>query len=142
MAESISLAASLVALAGFASQTSKSLYETIDSFNSSKRAIRELRGELEALNYELQALQQVAAGNEKTFETLKLPLLRCAKICRQFEDMINQVSTDQQHTSLGDWAKLQYMGSDISHFKNTLAGYRATIKIAIRGSTLYVQGST
>ena len=139
MAEPVSLAASLVTLAGFAFQTSKSLYEAVDGLKSSKRTIRELREELEALNHALDALQKLAADNEKALETLKLPLLRCAKICREFGDVINKISTpDQQRTSFRDWAKLQYMGSDITHIKNTLAGYKATINIAIGGATLYV----
>jgi hypothetical protein len=95
--------------------------------------------ELQALNHALEALQQLAADNEKALKALKLPLLRCAKICRDFEDVINRFSThsDQQRTSFRDWAKLQYMGSDITHLKNTLAGYKATINIAIGGATLY-----
>lgn len=140
MADPLSLASSLVALAGFAFQTSKSLYQVIDSFKSSKRAIRELREELEALDHALEALQQVAADNETALAALKLPLLRCAKICREFEDVINQffARSDQQHTSFRDWAKLSYMGSDITHLKTTIAGYKATIGIALGGATLYV----
>jgi hypothetical protein len=135
----LSLASSLVALAGFAFQTSKSLYQVIDSFKISKRAIRE-REELEALDHALEALQQVAADNETALAALKLPLLSCAKIRREFEDVINQffARSDQQRTSFRDWAKLSYMGSDITHLKASIAGYKATIGIALGGATLYL----
>jgi hypothetical protein len=42
MAEAIGLASSLVALAGFAFQASKSLYQVLESFKSTKRTVHEL----------------------------------------------------------------------------------------------------
>lgn len=79
MAEPLSITSSLVALASFAFQTSKSLYQFVDSFQSSKRNIPELREELEVLSGALEALREGASENEKALTTLKLPLLRCAR---------------------------------------------------------------
>jgi hypothetical protein len=140
MADPLSVAASLVALATFAFQSSISLYQLVDSFKSSKRAIRELREELEALAHTLEDLQKVAVENETTLAALKLPLRRCAKICQDFESNIRRAfpKKDEQGSGFRDWAKLNYLGSDITDVKNSLAGYKLTICIALGGATLYV----
>lgn len=138
MAEALGLASSLVALAGFAFQASKSLYQVLESFKSTKRTVRELRHELEALNQVIEELQKVAADHEKDLSTLKLPLLRCGKTCEEFEDVIEKCAprSDVQRTRIIEWARLQYMGGDISNLKATLSGYKATISIALGGATL------
>jgi hypothetical protein len=140
MADPLSVAASLVALATLAFQSSISLCQSVDSFKSSKRVIRELREELEALAHTLEDLQKVAVENETTLAALKLPLLRCAKICRDFESVVRRVfpKMDQQGRAFRDWAKLNYLGNDITDVKNSLAGYKLTICIALGGATLYV----
>ncbi|KAL6229469.1 hypothetical protein BDW75DRAFT_97572 [Aspergillus navahoensis] len=138
MAEAIGLASSLAALAGFAFQASKSLYQVLESFKSTKRTVRELRHELDALNQVIEELQKVAVDHEKDLSTLKLPLLRCGKTCEEFEDAIEKCAprSDVQRTRIIEWARLQYMGGDISNLKATLSGYKATISIALGGATL------
>ncbi|KAE8138871.1 hypothetical protein BDV38DRAFT_291896 [Aspergillus pseudotamarii] len=137
MAEPLSLASSLLALAGFAFQTTKSLYQVIESFRSSKRAIRELRFEVESLTQALASLEKASAENEAELRALKLPLLRCGKTCKEFEEVIIKCTSHsrEQRTSFRDWAKLQYMGGDIADLRTTLAGYKATINIALGGAT-------
>ncbi|KAB8225206.1 hypothetical protein BDV33DRAFT_164630 [Aspergillus novoparasiticus] len=137
MAEPLSLASSVLALAGFAFQTTKSLYQVIESFKSSKRAIRELRCEVESLTQALASLEKASADNETQLTALKLPLLRCGKICKEFEEVIIKCTSHsrEQRTSFRDWAKLQYMGGDIEDLRTTLAGYKATINIALGGAT-------
>lgn len=56
MADPISIASGLLALAGFALQSSKSLYKTVESFRSSQRTMHELEDELEALDGVLRSL--------------------------------------------------------------------------------------
>ncbi|KAH8688862.1 hypothetical protein BGW36DRAFT_352992 [Talaromyces proteolyticus] len=137
MADPLSVTASVVALAGFAFQTSKSLYQAVESFKSSKRAIRELRDEVESLTGVLETLTQIAVEYEDQLKSLKLPLLRCGKACREFEETINKcvAHAGGQRTSFRDWARLQYMGGDIADLKTTLAGYKSTINVAIGGAT-------
>ncbi|KAE8381498.1 hypothetical protein BDV26DRAFT_78010 [Aspergillus bertholletiae] len=137
MAEPLSLASSLIALAAFAFQTSKSLYQVIESFKSTKRAIRELRFEVESLSQALITLEKAAVENEEQLIALKLPLLRCGKTCQEFEEIINRCTAHSrdQRTSFRDWAKLQYMGGDIADLRTTIAGYKATINIALGGAT-------
>ncbi|OGM41919.1 hypothetical protein ABOM_009807 [Aspergillus bombycis] len=137
MAEALSLASSLVALAAFAFQTSKSLYQVVESFKSTKRVIRDLRFEIESLTQALATLEKAAVDNEAQLMALKLPLLRCGKTCKEFEGVINRCTSHSrdQRTSFRDWAKLQYMGGDITDLRTALAGYKATINIALGGAT-------
>lgn len=138
MAEAVGLASSLVTLAGFAFQASKSLHQVLESFKSTKRTVRELRHELDALNQVIEELQKVAVDHEKDLSTLKLPLLRCGKTCQEFKDVIEKCAprSDGQRTRIIEWARLQYMGGNISNLKATLSGYKATISIALGGATL------
>jgi hypothetical protein len=133
MADPISTASGLLALAVFAFKSSQVLYQVVASFQSNQRIVRELREELEALDGVLQALQETAADTDADFAMLKLPLLRCGKACQDFEAVIVKCTAHSggSRTSFRDWAKLRYMGDDIVGFKNMLAGYKSTIAIAL-----------
>ncbi|OJJ78478.1 uncharacterized protein ASPGLDRAFT_112633, partial [Aspergillus glaucus CBS 516.65] len=63
MADFFSIAFSLVALVGFAFQTSKALHLKVESSKSSKRMIRELGYELESLIQAVETLEQAAKDN-------------------------------------------------------------------------------
>jgi Fungal N-terminal domain of STAND proteins len=133
MAEPISLASGLLTLVVFAIKSSKTLYESVESFQNNRRIVRELGEELEALNGVLQSLHETATNSSVDFTALKLPLLRCGKACKEFEVVIAKVTAHSGGTksSFRDWAKLKYMGEDIAGFKNMLAGYKSTIIIAL-----------
>ncbi|KAL8646083.1 MAG: hypothetical protein Q9226_007025 [Calogaya cf. arnoldii] len=133
MADPISLASGLVALTTFALQSSKTLFQAIESFKSNRKAIRDLREELEALNGVLRSLAETATGNETHLDALKLPLLRCGAACKDFEAVVIKCSahSDGSKTSFRDWAKLTYIGEDVTGFRNMLAGYKSTISIAL-----------
>lgn len=140
MVEPIGIASGALALATFALNSSVSLYQTVQSFQNNRREIRELREELEALRKVTKSLQELASEDEVRFEALRLPLLRCGKACTDFDQVIANCTkhSRESKTSFRDWVKLQYMGSDIAGFKNMLAGYKATINIAIADVNLYV----
>ena len=138
MADPISLASGLVALTTFALQSSKTLYQAIESFKSNRKAIRDLREELEALNGVLRSLAETATGNETHLDALKLPLLRCGAACKDFEAVVIKCSahSDGSKTSFRDWAKLTCMGEDVTGFRNVLAGYKSTISIALSDANI------
>jgi TolA-binding protein len=140
MGDPLSIASGVLTLSIFAFNSSVSLYQSVKSFQSNKKEIRELREELEALNNVIQSLQQFASKNKDQFKTLCLPLLRCGQACKDFEEVIVNCTkhSSGSKTSFRDWAKLQYLGSDIVGFKDMLAGYKATIGIAIGDINLYV----
>jgi chromosome segregation ATPase len=138
MGDPLSVASGVVALSGFALQASRSLYRTIEGFRNSKRAARELREEVQALSQTLETLEHVAAEYEVELSALKLPLLRCGAACKELSDRIEQCvkHSDGSRTSLRDWTRLQYLGEDITNYKNVLANYKATIDVALGGATL------
>ncbi|BCR98242.1 uncharacterized protein AKAW2_31561A [Aspergillus luchuensis] len=137
MADALSVASSLIALATFAFEASKSLYALVEGFKNTQRTVRELRYELESLTQVLGTLISAVMDNEAELASLKLPLLRCGKICSEFREIIRKcvAHSNGQRTSFRDWAKLQYMGGNIVDLKTTLAGYKATISIALGGAT-------
>jgi hypothetical protein len=140
MADPISVASGLLTLVTFGLKASTSLYQTIKGYNSHQRNVRELREELEALTSVLGSLSQAVADAEADFVALKIPLLRCGNACRDFEAIIVKCAghSGGPHTSFRDWARLKYMGDDVTGFKNMLAGYKSTITIALCNANLYV----
>jgi hypothetical protein len=123
----------VLALAVLAFQSSQVLYQTVASFQSHQRTMRQLKEELEALIGALEALQETAANPDIDLTMLRLPLVRCGKACKDFQAVIDKCTTHSggSKTSFRDWAKLRYMGDDIVAFKNMLAGYKSTIMIAL-----------
>ena len=138
MAEAIGIASGLLTLATFAFQSSVSLYQLIDSFQSNQRVIRELKEELEALDGVLQSLQQANGDDNPDLADLKLPLLRCGQACEDFKAVILKCTTHSSasRTSFRDWARLKYLGDNIAGFKNMIAGYKSTISIALANANL------
>jgi hypothetical protein len=139
MADPIGLASGLLALATFAFQASVTLFKTVQSYQSQPKRVRDLKDELEALSGVLRSLTETAyAANEEELSALNLPLLRCGKACGEFEQEIMKCSsrTSDSRASFRDWAKLKYMGDDIDGFRQSLAGYKSTIIIALTDANL------
>lgn len=87
----------------------------------------------------LQSPQSAVTDDIASLTCLERPLLRCGKAYKEFKALIlscTMHSVGSKH-SMRDWAKLRYMGSDISGFKNVLAGYKSTINIALGDVNLY-----
>ncbi|KAL2128248.1 hypothetical protein VTI74DRAFT_9451 [Chaetomium olivicolor] len=139
MADPISLSSGLVTLVAFALKSSTLLYNTVKSYRSHPKNVRELKDELEALAAVLRALSETVEQNKNTdFTALKLPLLRCGNACKEFDEVIAKCSSrsDGSRTSFRDWAKLKYMGEGIDEFRRMLAGYKSTINIALADANL------
>lgn len=88
MAEVIGVTSGLLTLIAFTFQSSKSLYQVVRDFQTTRKSIVQLREELEALNGVLESLQDVVANTSTDLSALKLPLLRCGKGCKEFEEVI------------------------------------------------------
>ncbi|KAK6337870.1 hypothetical protein TWF696_001348 [Orbilia brochopaga] len=132
MADPISLTSGLIAITVFTLQASRALFATVSSFKSTKRVLRELNEELVALDGVLVSLQDTINGSNTDLTALKLPLLRCGKACEEFDVIIGKCTTTSGGVrAIRDWAKVQYMGEDITGFRVLLAGYKSTITIAI-----------
>lgn len=144
MAEAISLASGLLALATFAFQSSITLHGTIKSFQSHPKRVRDLIDELETLSGVLGPLSEtIKASPGVDLSSLDVPLLRCGNACKEFQDELLKCSSrsDSSRVSFRDWAKLRYMGDDIDSFRRLLAGYKVTITIALTDATLWVYDS-
>ncbi|KAJ5210514.1 hypothetical protein N7491_010321 [Penicillium cf. griseofulvum] len=139
MAEPIGIASGLVALATFAFQSSIALFDSVQSYQSHPKRVRDLIEELETLNGVLGALKEtVDANTDINLSSLGYPLLRCGNACKDFEEELKKCSTRSSagKTSFRDWAKLKYMGEDIDGFRRMLAGYKSTIIIALTDANL------
>jgi hypothetical protein len=139
MTEPVGLASGILALASFAFRCSVSLYETVDSFRSHPKRVRDLLGELEALSAVLAPLVDlVQSTSEVDLSVLDLPLLRCGNACKEFQQELLRCASrsDSNRTSFRGWARLTYMGDNIDDFRDLLAGYKATINIALTDATL------
>lgn len=132
------MASSLIALATLTFELSKSLYTLVKDFKNTQQTVRKLWYRMECLTQVLGTLISAVIDNEAELASLKLPLLRCGKICSESRDIIRKcmAHSNGQRTSFRDWAKLRYMGGNINDLKTTLTGYKATISIALGGATL------
>lgn len=139
MAEPIGLASGILTLATFAFQCSVSLHETVDSFRSHPKRVRDLLSELGALSDVLNGLiDLVQSRSGVDLSILDLPLLRCGNVCKEFQQEVLQYvsQSNNSRTSFRDWARLTYMGNNIDDFRDLLAGYKATINIALTDANL------
>lgn len=139
MVEPVGLASGLLTLATFAFQSCTTLYNTVHSFQSHPKRVRDLIEELEALSGVLGPLAEtVSATTDFDLSALDVPLLRCGNSCNEFDQEIKKCSSRSggNRTSFRDWAKLRYMGEDIDGFRRVLAGYKLTINIALTDANL------
>lgn len=139
MAEAIGLASGLLTLTTFAFKSSVALSDTVKSFQSHPKRVRELLDELETLSGALGSLTETTGAiDDIDFTALKLPLLRCGTACEEFKREIIKCSSrsGESQTSFRDWAKLKYLGGDIDGFRQLLSGYSLTITVAVADANL------
>ncbi|SCO89035.1 uncharacterized protein FRV6_13163 [Fusarium oxysporum] len=139
MGDPLSVASGLIAVVTATLQSSKLLYETIQSFRNHRTAVLDLVRELKGLESVLSPLQDHVRSDETAFLPLKVPLIQCRQACVDFQILIEQNSRRtraETRTSWRDWAKLMYMNGDIVSFKELLAGYKGTITIALADANL------
>jgi len=138
MAEVIGIVSGLVALAGFGIRSGQILIQTLDSFQSSKKQVRELKAEVEALVKILESVQEACNETDAGFDILKFPVSECGKACKEFEAYISKHAprSDQDRRSFRDWASITLRGDNIEKFKDKLAANKATITIALADANL------
>ena len=129
----IGISSGLLTLTAFAFQSSKTLYRLVSSFENHGRYVRQLKDEVEALNSVLGTLHDTIDQNELDLSALELPLRSCGTACQEFAEVIEQCSARSKgsRTSFRDWFRISYMGKDIAGFTSVVAGYKATITIAL-----------
>lgn len=134
MVKQIDRGAELLAFTKSALKCSVALHDTVNRYKNLPKPVSDLREELENLNEVLEVLSDTINTNDSAeFTALIIPLQRCGNACREFEESIIKYSNGicDGEMSLRDWAKLRYIGEDIYGFRNMVAGYKSTIKIAL-----------
>jgi hypothetical protein len=139
MAEAIGAASAVTTFVALALDATIRLYKTVKSFQSREKLIRELREELQDLSEVLRTLQELTGYTDIDLTALERPLERCTGACTEFNDLVISCTkhSSAERFSKRDWLKIQYMGEDISGFKNMLGGYKSTITIALAYVNLY-----
>lgn len=141
MADPLSVASALIAIVTATIQSSKVLYDTIQSFKNNQRIVRQLMDELLALNEVLLSLDTlVQSKDDPALGPLRTPLNQCRKACDDFNSLMIECSkhSGRPRTSFRDWLKVRYMDGDIVCFTSMLAGYKSTIAIALGNANLLV----
>jgi hypothetical protein len=139
MAEAIGVTAGLIGIATFAFQTSKEVYNLIDSIQKAPQTIRDLKSELITLDPILNSIQKVITSDASKFEDIRYPLHQCGMVCFHLRSFLWQCT---EHSATGrsarDWVKMQHKGKTVDGYKGQLASYKATIGIALSIYTLWV----
>ena len=139
MAEPIGVASGVLALGTFAFKAGTCLYNTIESFQSHSQRVKDLLEENGALNSVLASLNKTtASATDIDLSALEVPLTCCRRACEEFNRQIENIKSAPgwNPANFRGWARLRYMGEDIDGFRRLLAGYKATISIALADATL------
>lgn len=142
MADPLSVGSAVIGLIAVSCQASKALRDTIHSYQNHTKTVRDLKNELEALEETLQVLNATVlsldGANGVDFAALESPLRRCGCACEEFRQILEKCTgrNDDDKSNFRGWLKIRWMGSDINGFKDTLAGYKSTVAIAIAGVNL------
>lgn len=137
MADPLSISASLLAVVTAAIQSSKSLCATVQRYKARDKTLNRLHGELEDLINILDALQAAAGTEAQILKLLEGPIDRCNHVCRDFELAMEKFK-DKSTLGLIDWARMEFMTSDINGFMDALSGYKATIGVGLGTITMFV----
>lgn len=114
--------------------------ESLDAFlngvQSRKLVIRELREEVKALCAVLQYLYGAVEMPNADLPNVEIPkneinlLRQCGIVCQGFERVVKDTIPDTcQPMIFNDWGQVNYLGGDVTQFKDMLAGYRSTLVI-------------
>ncbi|KAJ0414717.1 hypothetical protein BJY00DRAFT_294603 [Aspergillus carlsbadensis] len=144
MEEPPSMDHSLSTLSTFALNASMALYSIAGRYEFRPKAARELLADTQDLIEALSSLSQIiSALAEVDLAALKLPLLQCGIACSNFEREIKKClpypgNKGAEHRG---WARLEYIGGDINHFKELLSGYKSTFQATLADANLCRQSS-
>lgn len=138
MGDPLSITSGIIAIVTATIQTSKALHQTIQSFRTHHSTVVRLTRELSDLTTVLESLSYHVTSNDRPFLPLVFPLNQCRQACDDFKRLIEENSkrSGPNRTSFRDWAKLYYMSGDVDNFTDMLAGYKATINIALADANL------
>ena len=123
----------LLTSTAIAFQSSKALYQQLSSFRNDGRNVQRLKEEVKAVNDVLGSLHHTLDQNKLDLSDLELPVRRCGMACQEFAKIIEKRNAQP---SFRDWFKISYKGMDVAGFTSLVAGYKATIIIALGDANL------
>ena len=131
----LSITASVVGITTVAIQATKSLCETVQRFKDRNKTLRRLRNGLQDLLTILESLEQAAKTQSSILELLRGPIGRCSQECHEFKNSL-EAFDQKSEAGFRDWAKMEFKRGDINEFIENIAGYKATISIALGTITM------
>ncbi|KAJ5908035.1 hypothetical protein N7495_000717 [Penicillium taxi] len=137
-------ASAVLALALFAIDTSKSLYQAVIKIKSQKKEIKDLRSDLTSLVSVLESIQVQAktTRDASRLESLRHPLNCCLQACQEMHDMLKACTAHSKEGqfSVRDWLSMQYKEKSFEEIKNRIASFKSILSISL-ASILIADGS-
>jgi len=90
MVEAIGVTADLLGIATFAFQTSKKVYDLVNSIQKASQTIRDLKSELLILNSILGSIHKIVTSDVSKFEDIRYSLHQCGMMCFYLRSLIQQ----------------------------------------------------
>lgn len=147
MTDPLSITAGVIAVVTLAYDSGKTLYEFINGILEAPKALKDMNGDLAAIQKVLNSLKvelegtpdaTLSAGLKKFLNDIKPSLEGCTEACDEFKAKLVKVTSHstEAHTSKRDRIKLQFQDKEISAFKYRMASYKATLSIALEYASL------
>lgn len=147
MAETVGLAAGIVALAQLAYDSCKKLNDTIQGFRNAPEKLSDLRGDLGTLQQLIESLKTtfgrvgdtpMPPGRREVFEGLKPVMQGCQILCDEFTKRLSELTShsDADHISKRDRVQLHFNDTDIMLLKERLLQYKLTFDVALGVASL------
>ncbi|KAH7381969.1 hypothetical protein BKA64DRAFT_217536 [Cadophora sp. MPI-SDFR-AT-0126] len=141
MADPLSVTASVVAVAGFAYSSSKSLYDLICTIRDAPQIFLDLNQSLSALSQTLDSLQRNLDGRNARLSKSQIACLQQAKptlegcnlACQEFKMKLEELTSHSKdgRRSFRDSLKLSFQGKNIADFRVRVADWKESLSIAL-----------
>jgi hypothetical protein len=148
MADGLSIAASVIAVAGLAYSSSKMLYQFIADIHDAPKTFLDLNTDIEALYKTIYSLKQELNDQDKAtalsdaqksnLREIEPSLEGCRDACNEFKGKLDKLMSHSKgdYTSIRDRVKLQFKDKEIAAFRMRLGSYKSTLAIALEFSSL------
>jgi hypothetical protein len=143
MANPLSIAAGVIAVAGATYSTGKMLYDIISGIQDAPKTFQNLKLDIEALNNTIQSLERelkedkdagLSEAQKMNLSEIKPALEGCNGACNEFKTKLEKLTKNSKkgHTNMLDKLKLHFHDKEIAAFQARLASYKSTLSIALQ----------
>ncbi|KAJ5703573.1 hypothetical protein N7493_011498 [Penicillium malachiteum] len=147
MAEAASLTASIIGIVTLAYQSSKTLYELIDSILNAPKHLKDLNEDVTAITQVLSSRKSSVEGtsDDELSDGVKnslrdsLPAIQgCERVCNELFKRISQITSHSSSTNIRryDRLRLKFQDKAILAFKYRIESYKSTLSIVLGLVTL------